>query len=33
MRKRHVVVLSEPERARLYTLISQGVAPPGESLL
>ncbi len=27
MRKRHVVVLSEGERARLHTLIGQGVAP------
>jgi transposase len=27
MRKRHVVVLSEPERARLHTLIGRGVAP------
>ena len=27
MRKQHVVVLSEPERARLHTLIGQGVAP------
>ena len=27
MRKRHVVVLSEEERARLHTLIGQGVAP------
>ena len=27
MRKRHVVVLSEEERARLHTMIGQGVAP------
>ena len=27
MRKRHVVVLSEEERARLHTLIGRGVAP------
>ena len=27
MRKRHVVVLSEDERARLHTLIGRGVAP------
>ena len=27
MRKRHIVVLSEEERARLHTLIGQGVAP------
>src|SRR6266581_2226590 len=27
MRKQHVVVLSEPERARLHTLIGQGAAP------
>jgi hypothetical protein len=27
MRKQHVVVLSEEERARLYTLIGQGTAP------
>ena len=27
MRKQHVVVLSEAERARLHTLIGQGVAP------
>jgi transposase len=27
MRKQHIVVLSEPERARLHTLIGQGVAP------
>src|SRR6266487_1865805 len=27
VRKRHVVVLSEGERARLHTLIGQGVAP------
>ncbi len=27
MRKQHVVVLSEPERARLHTLIGQGTAP------
>jgi transposase len=27
MRKQHVVVLSEPERARLHTLIGQGIAP------
>jgi len=27
VRKRHVVVLSEEERARLHTLIGQGVAP------
>ena len=27
MRKRHVVVLSEPERARLLTMIGRGVAP------
>jgi len=27
VRKRHVVVLSEEERARLHTLIGRGVAP------
>ena len=27
MRKRYVVVLSEPERARLHTMIGRGVAP------
>jgi transposase len=27
MRKQHIVVLSEEERARLHTLIGQGVAP------
>jgi hypothetical protein len=27
MRKQHAVVLSEPERARLHTLIGQGTAP------
>ena len=27
MRKRHVVVLSEQERARLHTMIAAGVAP------
>jgi len=27
MRKQHVVVLPEPERARLHTLIGQGTAP------
>ena len=27
MRKRHVVVLSEPERAQLHTMIGRGVAP------
>ncbi len=27
MRKRHVVVLSEAERARLHTLIGRGIAP------
>ncbi len=27
MRKRHIVVLSEQERARLHTLIGQGAAP------
>ena len=27
MRKRHIVVLSEAERARLHTLIGRGVAP------
>ena len=27
MRKRHIVVLSEQERARLHTMISRGVAP------
>ena len=27
MRKRHVVVLSEAERARLHTLMGRGVAP------
>ena len=27
MRKRHVVVLSEAERARLHTMIGRGVAP------
>jgi transposase len=27
MRKQHVVVLSEPERARLHTLIGRGTAP------
>src|SRR6266516_6291515 len=27
MRKQHVVVLPEPERARLHTLIGQGPAP------
>jgi hypothetical protein len=27
MRKRYTVVLSEPERARLYTLIGQGAGP------
>src|SRR6266571_8966594 len=27
MRKQHVVVLPEPERARLHTLIGQGIAP------
>ena len=27
MRKRHVVVLSEQERARLHTMIGRGVAP------
>jgi hypothetical protein len=27
VRKRHVVVLSEEERARLHTLVGQGVAP------
>jgi transposase len=27
MRKQHVVVLSEPERARLHTLIGRGAAP------
>ena len=27
MRKQHVVVLSEEERARLHTLIGQGTAP------
>ena len=27
MRKRHVVVLSEEERARLHTMIGRGVAP------
>ena len=29
MRKRHIVVLSEEERARLHTLIGRGVAPAG----
>ena len=29
MRKRHVVVLSEAERARLHTMIGRGVAPAG----
>jgi hypothetical protein len=28
VRKRHVVVLSEEERARLYTMIGRGVARP-----
>jgi high-affinity K+ transport system ATPase subunit B len=27
VRKRHVVVLSEQERARLHTMIGRGVAP------
>ena len=27
MRKRHIVVLSEQERARLHTMIGRGVAP------
>jgi hypothetical protein len=27
VRKRHIVVLSEPERARLHTMIGRGVAP------
>src|SRR6266702_5760140 len=27
MRKRYTVVLSEPERARLHTMIGQGAAP------
>ena len=27
MRKRHIVVLSEEERARLHTMIGRGVAP------
>jgi hypothetical protein len=27
MRKRYTVVLSEPERARLHTLIGQGAGP------
>ncbi|MFL5881476.1 MAG: hypothetical protein ACJ782_15615 [Actinomycetota bacterium] len=27
MRKRHIVVLSEAERARLHTMIGRGVAP------
>ena len=27
MRKRHIVVLSEEERARLHTMIGWGVAP------
>ena len=27
MRKRHIVMLSEPERAQLHTLIGQGAAP------
>ena len=29
MRKRHIVVLSEEERARLHTMIGRGVAPAG----
>lgn len=29
MRKRHIVVLSEEERARLRTMIGRGVAPAG----
>jgi Homeodomain-like domain len=29
VRKRHVVVLSEQERARLHTMIGRGVAPAG----
>ena len=29
MRKRYTVVLSEPERARLHTLIGQGAGPAG----
>ena len=28
MRKRHIVVLSEEERARLHTMIGRGVARP-----
>jgi hypothetical protein len=27
VRKRHIVVLSEAERARLHTMIGRGVAP------
>src|ERR687898_775069 len=27
VRKRHIVMLSEPERAQLHTLIGQGAAP------
>jgi hypothetical protein len=27
LRKRHIVVLSESERARLHTMIGRGVAP------
>jgi high-affinity K+ transport system ATPase subunit B len=27
VRKRHIVVLSEQERARLHTMIGRGVAP------
>ena len=29
MRKRHIVVLSEEERARLHTMTGRGVAPAG----
>jgi hypothetical protein len=29
VRKRHIVVLSEQERARLHTMIGRGVAPAG----
>jgi hypothetical protein len=29
VRKRHIVVLSEEERARLYTMIGRGIAPAG----
>jgi hypothetical protein len=33
MRKQHAVVLSEPERARLHTLIGQGTAPTRARIL